>query len=101
LRSLPCRGVPGHVTDGRGHGRIGKRIVEVVTVAAGVAFPHAAEAIQVTRKAWQPQVADRDQPRDRQPVGQAGRARSARRLAPRCGTPDAACPGVPAARRLE
>jgi len=40
LRSLPWKQVPlGHVQDGRGHGRIEKRIVKVVTVAAGLAFP--------------------------------------------------------------
>jgi len=51
LRSLPWKQVPaGHVSDGRGHGRIEKRIVKVVTVTAGIAFPHAAQAIQVTRK---------------------------------------------------
>ena len=42
LRSLPWQHVPlGHVQDGRGHGRIEKRIVKVVTVAAGLVFPHA------------------------------------------------------------
>jgi hypothetical protein len=44
----------GHVQDGRGHGRIEKRIVKVVTVAAGLAFPHAAQAIQVIRKSRSP-----------------------------------------------
>jgi predicted transposase YbfD/YdcC len=52
LRSLPWKQVPeGHVQDGRGHGRTEKRIVKVVTVTAGLAFPHAAQAIQVTRRA--------------------------------------------------
>jgi predicted transposase YbfD/YdcC len=51
LRSLPWKQVPaGHVQDGRGHGRIEKRIIKVVSVAAGLAFPHAAQAIQVTRR---------------------------------------------------
>jgi len=55
LRSLPWKQVPlGHVQDGRGHGRIEKRIVKVVTVAAGLAFPHAAQAIQVIRKSRSP-----------------------------------------------
>jgi predicted transposase YbfD/YdcC len=55
LRSLPWKQVPaGHVQDGRGHGRIEKRIVKAVTVAAGLAFPHAAQAIQVTRKTRRP-----------------------------------------------
>jgi hypothetical protein len=42
------------VQDGRGHGRIEKRIVKVVTVGAGLAFPHAAQAIQVIRKSRSP-----------------------------------------------
>jgi predicted transposase YbfD/YdcC len=55
LRSLPWKQVPaGHVQDGRGHGRIERRIVKAVTVAAGIAFPHAAQAIQVTRKSRSP-----------------------------------------------
>jgi hypothetical protein len=45
LRSLQWQDVPaGHVSDGRAHSRIEKRIVKVVTVAAGLAFPHAAQA---------------------------------------------------------
>jgi predicted transposase YbfD/YdcC len=52
LRSLPWKQVPaGHVQDGQGHGRIERRIVKVVT---GIAFPHAAQAIQVTRKSRSP-----------------------------------------------
>jgi predicted transposase YbfD/YdcC len=52
LRSLPWKDVPpGHVTEGRAHGRIEKRVVKVVTVTAGLAFPYAAQAIQVTRRA--------------------------------------------------
>lgn len=55
LRSLPWKDVrAGHVSDSRGHGRIEKRIVKAVTVAAGLAFPHAAQAIQITRKARRP-----------------------------------------------
>jgi len=55
LRSLPWNDVrTGHVSEGRGHGRIEKRIVKVVTVRAGLAFPHAAQAIQVTRKTRRP-----------------------------------------------
>lgn len=34
----------------RGHGRIEKRTLKVVTIAAGILFPHAAQAIQVSRK---------------------------------------------------
>jgi predicted transposase YbfD/YdcC len=55
LRSLPWKGVPqGHVQEGRAHGRIERRIVKVVTVTAGLAFPHAAQAIQVTRRTRRP-----------------------------------------------
>jgi predicted transposase YbfD/YdcC len=55
LRSLPWKDVPaGHVQDNRGHGRIEKRVVKTVTVAAGLAFPHAAQAIQITRKTRRP-----------------------------------------------
>lgn len=55
LRSLPWKQVqPGHVQDGRGHGRIEKRVVKAVTVTGGLAFRHAAEAIQVTRRTRRP-----------------------------------------------
>jgi predicted transposase YbfD/YdcC len=51
LRSLPWNDVPaGHTQTGRAHGRIEKRVVKVVTVTAGLAFPHAAQAIQITRR---------------------------------------------------
>jgi predicted transposase YbfD/YdcC len=51
LRTLPWKHVPaGHVQDSRGHGRVEKRITKAVTVAAGLAFPRAAQAIQVTRR---------------------------------------------------
>jgi predicted transposase YbfD/YdcC len=51
LRSLPWKDVPaGHSQTGRGHGRTEKRIVKAVTVTAGLAFPHAAQAIQITRR---------------------------------------------------
>jgi predicted transposase YbfD/YdcC len=52
LRSLPWKDVPaGHVQAGRAHGRIEKRTIKVVTVTAGLAFPHTAQAIQITRRA--------------------------------------------------
>ena len=52
LRSLPWKDVPrGHDEHDRGHGRTEKRVVKVVTVAAGLGFPYAAQAIQVTRRA--------------------------------------------------
>ena len=51
LRSLPWKDVPaGHVQAGRGHGRIEKRTVKAVTVTVGLLFPHAAQAIQITRR---------------------------------------------------
>jgi predicted transposase YbfD/YdcC len=51
LKNLPWRQVP--VSDrqgGRGHGRQEQRTLQAVTVAAGLAFPHAAQAIRVTRR---------------------------------------------------
>lgn len=48
---MPWRHVP--VSDTRhdkGHGRIEQRTIKVVTVAAGIDFPHAAQALQITRK---------------------------------------------------
>ena len=34
----------------RGHGRTERRTLKVTAVAAGLAFPHAAQAIQITRR---------------------------------------------------
>jgi predicted transposase YbfD/YdcC len=54
LAQLPWVDVP--VTDtqnDRAHGRIEKRTLKVVTISAGILFPHAAQAIQVTRKVRQ------------------------------------------------
>ena len=51
LTALPWRQVP--VADDareRGHGRAGRRTVKVTAVAAGLAFPHAAQAIQIVRR---------------------------------------------------
>ena len=51
LRSLPWKDVPaGHVQAGRAHGRAERRTVKAVSVTAGLAFPHAAQAIQITRR---------------------------------------------------
>jgi predicted transposase YbfD/YdcC len=51
LRDLPWRGIRiAHRTAGRGHGRRETRSIKVVTIAAGIAFPHAAQAIQVVRR---------------------------------------------------
>lgn len=64
LRSLPWSDVPiGHTTADRAHGRVERRVYKIVTVTAGLVFPHAAQAIQVTRrrrslsgKKWQTQT---------------------------------------------
>src|SRR5450830_1239377 len=51
LKGLPWTDVPvGHTQTGRGHGRIEKRTVKVVTVEAGLGFPHAAHGIQIVRR---------------------------------------------------
>jgi hypothetical protein len=51
LESLPWRHIPvGHRQHGRGHGREEYRTLQAVTVAAGLAFPHTAQAIRVTRR---------------------------------------------------
>lgn len=51
LKALPWTEVPiGHTGTERAHGRIAKRTLKVVTVPAGLGFPHAAQAIQVLRK---------------------------------------------------
>jgi predicted transposase YbfD/YdcC len=51
LAALPWRQVP--VADDarqRGHGRDERRILKVTAVTAGLAFPHAAQAIQIVRR---------------------------------------------------
>jgi Transposase DDE domain len=40
---------PAHSQD-RAHGRVEKRSIKVVTVSAGILFPHARQAIQTVRK---------------------------------------------------
>ena len=51
LRALPWADVPvGHTRTDRAHGRIEKRSIKVVTITAGILFPHAAQAIQVIRR---------------------------------------------------
>jgi predicted transposase YbfD/YdcC len=51
LAQLPWGDVPvTHTQQDRRHGRVEKRTLKVVTVADGIMFPHAAQAIQVTRK---------------------------------------------------
>lgn len=51
LKALPWKDVPaGDRTHGKGHGRVESRTVKVTAVAAGIGFPHAHQAIQVTRR---------------------------------------------------
>jgi len=51
LKGLPWTDVPvGHTQTGRGHGRIEKRTIKVVTVEAGLGFPHTAQGIQIVRR---------------------------------------------------
>lgn len=51
LRALPWQDVPvGDELTDRAHGRLQTRTVKAVTVAAGLHFPHAAQAVQITRR---------------------------------------------------
>jgi predicted transposase YbfD/YdcC len=51
VKRLPWRQVPaGASQHDRGHGRDEHRTLKAVTVAAGLAFPHAAQALAVTRR---------------------------------------------------
>lgn len=51
LKDLPWKGVPiAHRATNLAHRRIEQRIPKVVTIRSGIAFPHARQAIQVTRK---------------------------------------------------
>jgi predicted transposase YbfD/YdcC len=51
LAGLPWRGItPAHRSAETGHGRREIRTLKVVSVAAGIAFPHARQAIQITRR---------------------------------------------------
>jgi predicted transposase YbfD/YdcC len=51
LTALPWKDVPpAHTSRTRAHGRLEDRTVKVVTVATGIVFPHARQAIQITRK---------------------------------------------------
>jgi len=51
LKALPWRAVPvGDDTRDRGHGRVEWRTLKVTAVAAGLGFPHAAQAVQVIRR---------------------------------------------------
>ena len=51
LKTLPWRQIPiAHESRGRGHGRDEHRTIKVTSVAAGLLFPHAAQAIQIRRR---------------------------------------------------
>ena len=51
LATLPWRQVPAACrTRDKGHGRAERRTVKITAVAAGLAFPHAAQAIQIVRR---------------------------------------------------
>jgi predicted transposase YbfD/YdcC len=50
LAGLPWTDVPiGHHETDTGHGRVVTRTYKVVTIAAGIVFPHAAQAVQIVR----------------------------------------------------
>jgi predicted transposase YbfD/YdcC len=51
LAALPWRDVPvAYDKRERGHGRTERRTLKITAVARGLAFPHAAQAIQITRR---------------------------------------------------
>jgi predicted transposase YbfD/YdcC len=51
LRKLPWKEVPAAAhSRNRGHGREERRTLQAVTVTAGLAFPHAAQALRITRR---------------------------------------------------
>ncbi|MDQ3764107.1 MAG: ISAs1 family transposase [Actinomycetota bacterium] len=51
LKALPWKDVPpAHTSSARTHGRVEQRLVKLVTVATGIVFPHARQAIQIIRK---------------------------------------------------
>jgi predicted transposase YbfD/YdcC len=51
LAALPWRDVPvAYTKRERGHGRTERRTLKVTSVARGLAFPHAAQAIQIVRR---------------------------------------------------
>jgi len=50
LAGLPWKDVPiGHRETDTSHGRVLTRTYKVVTIAAGIVFPHAAQAVQIVR----------------------------------------------------
>ena len=51
LAALPWDEIPvGDHTRDRGHGRVERRTLKVTAVAAGLLFPHAAQAVQIVRR---------------------------------------------------
>lgn len=51
VAALPWRAVPQATRDdGRGHGRREIRTLKMLTVATGIGFPHAAQALQIRRR---------------------------------------------------
>jgi predicted transposase YbfD/YdcC len=86
LAALPWRDVPvAHDKRERGHGRTERRTLKVTAVARGLAFPHAAQAIQITRrrKVKGKEMAARDLLRGHLPERDPGQPQPARRDHPR------------------
>lgn len=51
LKALPWKDIPiAHTSTGRAHGRVEQRRIKVVTVATGILFPHARQAVQIIRR---------------------------------------------------
>jgi predicted transposase YbfD/YdcC len=51
LTSLPWKQVPvAHTSTDRAHGRVEQRTVKIVAVETGIVFPHARQALQITRR---------------------------------------------------
>jgi predicted transposase YbfD/YdcC len=51
LAGLPWRQIPAaDIQRDRGHGRAERRTLKITTVAAGLAFPHATQALQIVRR---------------------------------------------------
>ena len=51
VKDLPWRKIPiMHAENDRGHGRDEHRTIKIVTLAEGLLFPHAAQAIRITRR---------------------------------------------------
>jgi predicted transposase YbfD/YdcC len=87
LKALPWKNVPpAHTSTTRAHGRVEQRRVKVVTVATGIVFPHARQAIQIThktRRLKKQQVDHRSRIRGHQPDHRASHRYRTRHLDPR------------------